>query len=281
MIKYWNFKLHEDQKGLHNTSSFTRKVMSAFIDGSVENHRNVSFLGGCYGHYAAVWQVKQAKIERGPVSNVISLNKLVVTEWNSKILGRQQAQYYSYYNWAIQKIAVQKCWSSGEPELTLNTINHTKLYRDYLHKRLHNHPSLYTHGKADLSKQQPWCEATDSWLACQRSPVGSPGPAGMQAHLHFSPPSLPSLEIDVFTPSPRGGARPWIEMMDSINSLTFLMSFWFQRDQNHRLGNNLATQLLLRKAASLEINASHSSSVEKDGSLRWNVHSKCKLLDQI
>ena len=59
------------------------------------------------------------------------------------------------------------------------------------------------------------------------------------------------------------------------------MSFWFQQDQSHWLGNNLATQLLLKKVVSLEINASLSSSVEKDGSLRWNVHSKCKLLDQI
>ena len=47
---------------------------------------------------------------------------------------------------------------------------------------------LYTHahGKADLSKQQPWCAATDSWPACKRSRVRFPGPAGM-LHLHFSP----------------------------------------------------------------------------------------------
>ena len=83
-----------------------------------------------------------------------------------------------------------------------------------------------------------------------------------------------SLLMISWSKSERGGARPWIEMMDSINSLTFLMSFWFQRDQNHRLGNNLATQLLLKKAASLEFNASHSSSVEKDGSLRWNVRTQ-------
>ena len=49
--------------------------------------------------------------------------------------------------------------------------------------------------------------------------------------------------------------------------LTFLMSFWHQQDQNHLLENKLATQLLLRKVASSDINTSHSSSVAKDGSL--------------
>ena len=39
--------------------------------------------------------------------------------------------------------------------------------------------------------------------------------------------------------------------------------------------------LLYLSSSSPDINASHSSTVEKDGSLRWNVHSKWKLLDQI
>ena len=56
--------------------------------------------------------------------------------------------------------------------------------------------------------------------------------------------------------------------MDSINLLTFLMSYWYQRDQDHRLENKLATLLLLRIVASPDTNASHSSSVDKDGSLR-------------
>ena len=38
-----------------------------------------------------------------------------------------------------------------------------------------------------------------------------------------------------------------------------LMSYWYQRDQGHRLENKLAIQLLLRKVASKNINASHSS----------------------
>ena len=47
--------------------------------------------------------------------------------------------------------------------------------------------------------------------------------------------------------------------------------------KNHRL----ATLLLLQIAGSPDINASHSSSVEQDGSLRWNVQSRWNLLDQI
>ena len=53
-----------------------------------------------------------------------------------------------------------------------------------------------------------------------------------------------------------------------INSLTFIMSNWYQRGQNHLFENELLTQLLLRKVASLDINGSYSSSVihvEKDG----------------
>ena len=58
------------------------------------------------------------------------------------------------------------------------------------------------------------------------------------------------------------------ETMDSIISLTFLMSFWYQRDQDHRLENTLATLLLHRIVASPDTNTSHLSSVDKDGSLR-------------
>ena len=52
------------------------------------------------------------------------------------------------------------------------------------------------------------------------------------------------------------------------------MSFWYQQDQDHWLENKLATLLLLQIVASPDTNASHSSSVDKDGSFRWNVHSK-------
>ncbi len=59
----------------------------------------------------------------------------------------------------------------------------------------------------------------------------------------------------------------------SINSLTFLMNFWWRLDQNPQ-ENNLATQLLLHLAVFPVLIASHSSSVKKDGSLHQNVHSK-------
>ena len=44
--------------------------------------------------------------------------------------------------------------------------------------------------------------------------------------------------------------------------------------RNQRLDNKLTIQLLLKITASPDVNASLSSSVEKDGSFHQNVHSK-------
>ena len=49
----------------------------------------------------------------------------------------------------------------------------------------------YRHGKACLSKQPPWRAAWDPRLACGRSRVRAPGPAGALRALFFSP--LPSV----------------------------------------------------------------------------------------
>ena len=49
---------------------------------------------------------------------------------------------------------------------------------------------IYRHGKACLSKQPPWRAAPDPRLACDRSRVRAPGPAGMLHTLFFS--TLPS-----------------------------------------------------------------------------------------
>ena len=45
---------------------------------------------------------------------------------------------------------------------------------------------IYRHGKACLSKQPPWCAAGDPPLACGRSRVRAPGPAGALLALFFS-----------------------------------------------------------------------------------------------
>ena len=50
----------------------------------------------------------------------------------------------------------------------------------------------YRHGKACLSEQPPWRAAGDPPLACCRSRVRAPAPAGLLRTLFFSPPSLSS-----------------------------------------------------------------------------------------
>ena len=59
--------------------------------------------------------------------------------------------------------------------------------------------------------------------------------------------------------------------MDSIISLTVTGT---NRTKITDWKNKLATSLLLQIVASPDTNASHSSSAEKDGSLRLNLHSE-------
>ena len=65
---------------------------------------------------------------------------------------------------------------------------------------------IYRHRKACLSKQPPWRAAGDPRLACGRSRVQAPAPAGaLRAPFFFStlPPFLPPLEdVFFFAPSP-------------------------------------------------------------------------------
>ena len=58
----------------------------------------------------------------------------------------------------------------------------------------------YRHGKACLSKQPPWRAAGDPRLACGRSRVRAPGPAGALRALFFS--TLPSFLLQFFSHLP-------------------------------------------------------------------------------
>ena len=71
-------------------------------------------------------------------------------------------------------------------------------------------------------------------------------------------------------------ARGWImnrDELDSINWLTFLMNSLESLDQNPQ-EKELATLPWQQVAVLPVLNASSSSSVEKDGSLHRNIHSK-------
>ena len=47
---------------------------------------------------------------------------------------------------------------------------------------------IYSHGKAYLSKQLPWCAAGDTRLARSRSRIQALAPVGMLLHPPFLPP---------------------------------------------------------------------------------------------